>query len=147
LLVQFASASSAAGGLARWYPFLRSPPLTAPGWIFGEVRTILDALLGLSAWLVWRRFDAWRPSSRPALRLWGWQIALIAVWPATFFGLHSLAASMFVMLALLAISAATLVAFLRRSTAAGALLLPSAVWLCYAAYLNAGFWWLNSGFG
>jgi tryptophan-rich sensory protein len=26
-------------------------------------------------------------------------------------------------------------------------LLPSLAWLCYAAYLNLGFWWLNPGVG
>jgi tryptophan-rich sensory protein len=26
-------------------------------------------------------------------------------------------------------------------------LLPSLVWLCYAAYLNLGFWWLNAAGG
>jgi tryptophan-rich sensory protein len=51
------------------------------------------------------------------------------------------------MLALLAISVATLFAFSRRNRIAGALLLPSLSWLCYAAYLNLGFWWLNPGVG
>jgi len=147
LLVQFVGGTAAANGLTRWYPSLRSPPFTPPAWVFGQVWTVLNSLTGVAAWLIWRRFDPWRPSARPALRLWGWQIALIALWPAIFFGLRAPGGAMLIMLGLVAVSIATFVAFFRRSVSASVLLLPSLVWLCYAAYLNAGFWWLNQGFG
>ena len=118
-----------------------------PNRSFAAVWTLADIMLGVSAWLLWRRFDPWQPSARPALRLWGWQIALIAAWAPAFFGLRAPAAALGVMVALLAIAVATLVAFCRRNLMAGALLLPSLIWLCYAAYLNLGFWWLNPGVG
>jgi benzodiazapine receptor len=147
LLVQFAAVGMAGNGIAHWYLSLTRPPLTLPARSFITVWTLADCLLGVSAWLLWRRVDAWQPSARPALRLWGWQIGLIAAWAPTFFGLRAPAAALGVMVALLAISLATLFAFCRRNRIAGALLLPSLVWLCYAAYLNLGFWWLNPGLG
>jgi translocator protein len=114
---------------------------------FAAIWALADALLGVAAWLLWRRMDPWQPSVRPALRLWGWQIALIAAWAPAFFGLREPVIALCVMVALLAVSVATLVAFCRRNRLAGALLLPSLAWLCYAAYLNLGFWWLNAGIG
>jgi tryptophan-rich sensory protein len=51
-------------------------------------------------------------------------------------------------MALLLVTAfATLYAFWYRDRLAGALLFPSLLWLCYGAYLNVGFWWLNPAFG
>jgi len=147
LLVQVAASGAAESGIAHWYLSLQRPPLTLSTQTFTLVWTLADILLGVSAWLLWRRIDPWQPSARPALRLWGWQIALIAAWAPTFFGLRAPAAALFVMVALLCISAATLVAFCRRNRIAAALLLPSLMWLCYAAYLNVGFWWLNPGVG
>jgi tryptophan-rich sensory protein len=147
LLVQLAASGAAERGIAHWYLSLQRPPLTLSTTAFAAIWTVMDILLGVSAWLLWRRIDPWRPSPRPALRLWGWQIALIAAWAPTFFGLRAPAAALFVMVALLGISAATLVAFCRRNRLAGALLLPTLAWLCYAAYLNLGFWWLNPGVG
>ncbi len=147
LLVQFAAVGVAGNASAHWYLSLRRPPLTLPAASFIIIWTLADGLLGIAAWLLWRRIDPWRPSARPALRLWGWQIGLIAAWAPTFFGFRAPAVALAVMVALLTISIATLVAFCRRNRVAGALLLPSLVWLCYAAYLNLGFWWLNPGGG
>ncbi|GAB0118088.1 hypothetical protein Acid7E03_21600 [Acidisoma sp. 7E03] len=101
--------------------------------------------MGFAAWLVWRRVDPWRLSARPALRLWGWQIALIALWAPVFFGLRTPGGALLVALVLAMVSGATLHAFWRRDRLAGVLLLPSLAWLCYGAYLNIGFWWLNAG--
>ncbi len=142
--MQFAALGVAGNGIAHWYLSLRRPPLTLATRSFTVVCTFVDILLGLAAWLLWRRLDPWKPSVRPALRLWGWQIALIAAWAPTFFGFRAPAAALGVMAVLLGIAAATFIAFCRRNRLAGALLLPSLVWLCYAAYLNIGFWWLNA---
>lgn len=106
-----------------------------------------DLALGLAAWLVWRRVDPWRLSPRPALRLWGWQIALIALWAPVFFGLRAPMGGLLLAVALAAVSLRTLHAFWRRDRLAGLLLLPPLGWLCYGAYLNIGFWWLNAAGG
>ena len=60
-----------------------------------------------------------------------------------FFGLHSPAAGMAVILALLVLIGATMRAFWRIEAWAALLLAPYLAWTCYATYLNAGFWWLN----
>ncbi len=121
-----------------WYLSLTRPPGTPPDWVFGPVWTALYAMMGVAAWLVWRRVGA-----GPALRLWGWQFAANALWTPSFFGLHRTALGLAVLLVLLVLVAATMRAFLRLSPPAGWLLLPYLAWTGYAFYLNAGFWWLN----
>jgi tryptophan-rich sensory protein len=146
-LVQIAASGAASHGVGHWYLSLRRPPLTLPTDIFSVLWAVADLALGLAAWLVWRRVDPWRLSPRPALRLWGWQIALVALWPPVFFGLRAPAVALVVALLLAGVSVETFRAFWRRDRLAGALLLPPLAWLCYGAYLNIGFWWLNSTAG
>ena len=136
----------AAGGVITaaeirgWYLTLNRPPGTPPNWVFGPVWAILYVMMGVAAWLVWRcrSMDA-----RGALRLWGWQLMINALWSPAFFGLHSTGLALAVILVLLAVLGLTLRAFLRIQSLAGALLVPYLAWVCYATYLNAGFWWLN----
>ncbi len=138
-----ANGAITAASLRTWYAALTPPPGNPPGWVFGPVWTTLYVLIGVAAWLVWRRIDVGAERKRAALRLWGWQLLLNALWPPAFFGLHNPPLAFFVLVALIAAVALTIKAFLRLRPLAGALLLPYAAWLCYAAYLNAGFWWLN----
>ena len=138
-LVGIAAGAVMVGSVGTWYLTLAPPPGTPPNWVFGPVWTTLYLLLGIAAWLVWRR-----PGHRPALRLWGWQLMVNALWTPAFFGLHSIAAAMVVIVALAVCIGLTLREFRRFSSAAAALMLPYLAWTCYAAYLNAGFLWLNA---
>lgn len=124
--------------LTGWYTLLVAPLGTPPNWLFGPVWTTLYITLGVAAWLVWLR-----PGSYAALRLWGWQLAANAAWPAAFFGLRSPGLGLLVIAVMLGSTGATIYAFHRRRRLAAWLLLPYLAWLSYAAYLNAGFWWLN----
>jgi tryptophan-rich sensory protein len=133
----------AAGGAltatsADWYPTLRQPPGTPPSAVFGPVWTALYCLLGVSGWLVWRRTGAGR-----AVRLWGWQLAINALWVPAFFGLRSPGLGLVVMVPLLILAALTVRTFARIRRPAAWLMAPYLAWLGYAAYLNAGFVVLN----
>ncbi len=109
-----------------------------PNWAFPVVWTTLYVMIGTAAWLVWRQ-----PLHRRALRLWGWQLLLNAIWTPAFFGLQSPILGLVVILPLLVLIALTIRAFFRLSTLAAWLLVPYGLWTVYATYLNAGFWWLN----
>jgi tryptophan-rich sensory protein len=147
LLVGAADGTLTAAGARAWYLSLTPPPGTPPTALFGPVWTLLYLLMGTAAWLVWRQVPP--PGAvfgkRAALRLWGWQLLLNAAWTPAFFGLHSPGFSLLVMLALAGLIGLTIRAFGRIHRPAAALLLPYALWMCYAGYLNAGFFWLNPG--
>ena len=121
-----------------WYATLHAPPGTPPTWVFGPVWSVLYVMIGTAGWLVWKRIGAAR-----ALRLWGWQLAANALWAPAFFGLHSPALAMAIMILLLILLVFTIRLFRRAHRTAAALMLPYAAWCCYAAYLNAGFLLLN----
>ncbi len=140
LLVGAVSGAVTSAGVATWYTTLQAPPGTPPNQVFAPVWTLLFIMMGVAAWLVWRR-----PLHRRALRLWGWQLAVNAAWSQAFFGLHSPALGLAVILVLLPLIALTIRAFARVHALAAALLLPYIVWASYATYLNLGFWWLNRG--
>ena len=95
-------------------------------------------MIGVAAWLVWHRTGTGR-----ALRLWGWQLAANALWTPAFFGLHNPLLALAVIAVLLALVALTIRRFARLQRVAAGLMLPYFAWVCYAAWLNAGFWWLN----
>jgi tryptophan-rich sensory protein len=138
LLVGAASGGVTEAGVKTWYPTLAAPPGTPPNWVFAPVWTVLFVMMGVGAWLVWRQ-----PLHRPALRLWGWQLAVNAAWSQAFFGLHSTALGLAVILPMLLLIALTIRAFARIHTVAAGLLVPYIAWTGYATYLNLGFWWLN----
>ena len=138
LLVGAAGGSLTAEAVRHWYPSLTAPPLTPPSWVFAPVWTALYIDIGVAAWLVWLR-----PGSFAALRVWGWQLAANAAWPAAFFGLRNPALGLIVIALMLVLTAATIIAFYRRRRVAAWLMMPYLAWSLFATYLNAGFWWLN----
>jgi tryptophan-rich sensory protein len=138
LLVGAADGSVVARASHGWYLSLNRPFGTPPDWVFGVVWTMLYAMIGVAGWMVWRRAMSPRP-----LRLWGWQLAANACWTPAFFALHSPPLAFAVCLVLLALIVATIRVFRRLRAAAAWLLTPYLAWSGYAAYLTAGFWWLN----
>ncbi len=143
LLVWAANGAVTASTVKGWYQTLRRPPGAPPDWLFAPVWTVLYVMIGVSAWLVWRRVDVAMHRKRAALRTWGWQLALNALWPPAFFGFQSLGAGMAVIVLLLASIVLTIRAFWPLQRGASLLLLPYLAWVCFATYLNAGFWRLN----
>lgn len=126
-----------------WYPRLRKPPGTPPGWVFGPVWTTLYVLMAISAWLVWRQYG-WM-GSRWALSIFFGELALNLGWSGIFFGsrLPGLAFAEIVVL-WLAIAFNILV-FYWLYLPAALLLVPYLLWVSYAAYLNFAIWRLNRG--
>jgi len=140
LLVGGADAALVTRAIPTWYASLTAPPGTPPNWVFPVVWTALYVMIGVAGWLVWRRSGATRP-----LRLWGWQLAANALWTPAFFGLHNPPLGFAVLLVLLGLIGVTMHSFARLNRAAVWLMVPYLAWTGFAAYLNAGFWWLNPG--
>jgi tryptophan-rich sensory protein len=128
--------------LRDWYPGLRKPALTPPGWIFGPVWSALYVMMAVAAWLVWRRRD--RRGARSALGIFVFQLAVNAAWSPLFFGLRSPLAGMLDIAVLWCAIVAAAVAFSKIDRLAAWLLAPYLAWINFAGYLNVAIWRLNA---
>lgn len=128
---------------ATFYQQLAQPAWAPPSTVFGPVWSVLYALMGIAAWLVWRE-GGWR-RQRGVLALFVIQLAVNALWSWLFFAWHqgALAFADIVLLWLLIV--ATVLGFWRVRPLAGALLLPYLAWVSFAAALNFAVWQLNPG--
>ncbi len=128
--------------VGTWYPTLAKPFSTPPDWLFAPVWTLLYALMGVAAYLVWRQ-EWGRSSVRAALAAFGVQLALNGAWSLVFFGQQSIGGGMVVIALLWIALAVTTWLFARLSRPAGWLMAPYLLWVSYAAALNAGILVLN----
>jgi translocator protein len=123
----------------EWYASLQKPNWTPPPLAFPIAWTILYALMGVSAWLVWgkRGEDS---LVRPALLFFLVQIVLNALWSWIFFGQHEMGWAFVEISGLWLAVAVTLVFFWRINPTAGILLIPYLLWISFAAVLNGAIW-------
>lgn len=126
-------------GLETLYPALTKPAWTPPASVFGPVWTILDTMLGLAAWRVWR---AEGPKAA-AFGFWGTSLGLIALWPWAFFAVGKLGLALGVCLAILLVLTATATSFVRRDRTAAWLVVPAILWVAFASALNLAVLRLN----
>jgi translocator protein len=123
-----------------FYARLDRPDWAPPASAFGPVWTALYALMGVAAWLVWRR-----GGNRVALGLFAAQLAANALWSWLFFAWHLGGWAFADIVLLIALVVATTFAFARTSRLAALLLLPYLVWACFAAALSWTVWRANPG--
>ncbi len=124
-----------------WFQELTKPWFYPPDWAFGVVWPILYALLGVAAYLVWRRRGT--EPVRLALGLFVLQLAVNVSWSPIFFGLEAPGAALVVIVVLWLLVLATVAAFARVDVRAAALLVPYVAWVSFAAVLNYAIWTLN----
>lgn len=123
-----------------WYADAQKAPWNPPDAVFGPVWTVLYALMAVAAWLVWRHRD--HDGGRPALVLYGVQLALNAAWTPTFFAGYPVLGATALWLALAIIVLldiavfVTMVSFVKVHRWAGWLLLPYLAWVLFATTLN-----------
>src|SRR3954467_2018708 len=134
LLVAFAAA--AVGGLASasagdFYRGLIRPSWAPPGWLFGPVWSVLYALTGVAAWLVWRARGF--GGARSALLVFVVQLAVNALWTWLFFVWRQGGLAFAEILLLLALIVATIGLFWRANRLAAVLLVPYLLWVSFAS--------------
>lgn len=144
LIISFVAA--AIGGVASiqagtFYTQLVRPDWAPPPSIFGPAWTVLYALMGIGAWLVWR--VAGFRGAKSELTLFLVQLALNALWSWLFFGWHRGALAFADIVLLWALIVATVACFWRIRPLAGVLLVPYLLWVSFASALNYSVWQLN----
>lgn len=126
-----------------WYAALSRPAEEPPGWAFPVAWTILYILIGLAlASIVNARGARGRGV---AIGLFIVQFALNLAWSPIFFAGHRVGIAFGVILAMIAFTIATMLAFARIRRRAALAMLPYLAWLCFAAWLNHRIDMLNPG--
>jgi len=131
----------ASASAASFYGELVQPSWAPPGWLFGPVWSALYVLMGIAAWLVWRK-HGFRGAST-ALKLFVAQLFANALWTWIFFVWHQGALSLAEIVALWLLIASTILAFWRLHRLAALLLVPYLAWVSFATALTASLWRLN----
>lgn len=125
-----------------WYTSLVKPSLNPPAWVFGPVWTTLFVLMGIAAFLVWKKgLD--RKDVKIALGVFIGQLVLNTFWSIIFFGLHSPGGALIEIIFLWLAILFTIIFFSKISKAAAWLLTPYILWVSFAIYLNYMIWALN----
>jgi tryptophan-rich sensory protein len=126
------------------YAALQKPTWSPPGQLFGPVWAVLYALMGISAWLVWRERRVSSGDRRTAWTAFGVQAVLNLAWTPIFFGMESPGLALLDISLLWVAVLWTTVAFGRIRPLAGYLLVPYVLWVSFAWVLNGTIWLLNT---
>lgn len=127
--------------IPTWYRGLDKPAFTPPDRAFPIVWTLL---YGLMAVALWRGIERAPPGHRAAIAVpFAAQLGLNVGWSFAFFGRRSPGGGVAVIVPLLGAIGWTIAAFRPVDRLASRLLLPYAVWVGFAALLNASIWAMN----
>ena len=128
--------------IPTWYASLQKPFFTPPNWLFAPAWAAFYLLMGISAFIIWRRGLSDKPA-REALFIFGVQLVINALWSMVFFGLKSPLSGVVVIVVLWVAILYTMYKFYNLSSLAVILLLPYILWVSFAAVLNISIWLLN----
>ncbi len=126
----------------EWHASLVKPSWNPPNTVFAPVWSTLYILMGIAAWLVWRKVGF--SGARTVLGLFIAQLVLNSLWSYLFFGLHEPGIAFVEIVILWLVILVVTIGFWRVSVPAGALLLPYLCWVGFASLLNLQLWRLNS---
>ena len=119
--------------IVGWYASLVKPSFSPPNWIFGPVWTGLYILMGISLYLVWKKY----------LKLFLLHLGLNAFWSIAFFGMHNIALAFATIIALWAVIVYMIAKFYEVNKLASYLLIPYILWVTFALLLNLSILVLN----
>ena len=125
-----------------WYSKLNRPPLTPPNWVFGPVWTVLYIMIAVSLIL-------YIMQTRQNLVYWAVTVIIFHLttnfaWTGIFFGLQRPGWALIDIVLLDLTLAILIIHFWRTARPSSILLWPYFVWVMFATYLNAGFYYLNN---
>lgn len=121
-----------------WYSQLEQPTWAPPNWIHLPLGFLLYASTGYASWLVYRS-----GGGMMAMCLYVAQLVLNWIWPIIFFHYHNLKLASFEIVFSWVIVVLCGIEFYLFHASAGVLMMPYAVWLTFAVFLNVSLWRLN----
>lgn len=123
------------------YQTLVKPPLSPPGYIFPIVWTVLYALMGISAYIIYTSDSVQKDE---ALTVYLLQLLLNFSWSIFFFSMNQYLLAFFVLLLLWVMILIMIRKFVEISPIAGYLQIPYLLWVTFAGYLNLAIYFLNT---
>lgn len=128
-------------GMELYSNAVAQPPLSPPPIVFPIVWGILYALLGIGA----ARIYLAEPSKQRSLglNLYAVQLVINFFWSLIFFNAQAYGFAFFWLLLLWVLVLWMILTFHKVDPLAAWLQIPYLLWLTFAAYLNAGVWYLN----
>lgn len=126
-----------------WFAYLNKPAFTPPNWSFAPIWIVLSILMGISAFLVWRK-GLESKGVKFALLIFLFQLSLNLFWFFIFFTLENPGIAFTEIISLLFAILATSLAFYQISKPAAFLLIPYIVWIAFTAFINFNIWAVNN---
>jgi len=131
LLGGYLTSQFLSGSISPAYSSFIKPAFFPPSWIFAPVWTVLYILMGISAYLVWRKDGFKKP-----MGLFAIQLALNLLWTPLFFYFHQYLLAFIEIIVLIIAVSMTILSFSKRSKTAALLMLPYLLWILFASSLN-----------
>lgn len=128
--------------IPTWYAFLNKPFFSPPNWIFGPVWTLLYTLMGVSAYLVWRRYQ-FSKKSLPFWHVYITQLVLNSLWSILFFGFKFVGAAFIEIIAMWYFIVRSIQEGEKIDKWSAYLLYPYLGWVTFASILNLSIWIIN----
>ncbi len=123
-----------------WYNNLNRSFLTPPNYVFSIVWTILYALIGASGWLIWSSNFLDRKNLKI---LYCMQLVLNWSWTFFFFKYHLIGAAFIILCAIDFLVAMIIWLSYSKIKSVSFFMIPYAVWILFASYLNYYIWLCN----
>ena len=128
--------------IPTWYATLDKPFFNPPNYLFGPVWTTLYTLMGISAYLIYRRYQFGKNAKLFWQVYWA-QLILNSLWSILFFGFKNLGLALIEIGALWYFIIRTIQESSKLNKAASYLLYPYIAWVSFAALLNLAIYLLN----
>ena len=125
----------------NWFLTLSKPLWNPPSWVFGPVWTILYLLMGIAAFLIWKKRKTIAVSK--ALILYTIQLLFNLLWSILFFGMKRIDMAFLEIIVLWILIFFTIKEFYKIYKIAAYLLIPYLLWVTFASILNLNIWILN----
>ena len=126
-----------------WYESLNKPAFTPPDSIFTPAWIYLYVLIFLSLFtFIYTKSDK---DKKLGYFLFAIQMVLNLSWVPAFFYLKNITMSFVIIIFMLIFTFMTAAEFYKISKMSAALLAPYILWIAFAAYLNYGMMYLNTG--
>lgn len=123
------------GGFSDFYDKFVKPPLLPPSWLFPVVWTILYAVMGFSAYLIYSSEES-KILINKALTIYWAQLAVNFLWSIVFFRFEALWLAFGIILLLLVLIIVMILNFKQIRPLAAYINIPYLLWVTFASYLN-----------